>query len=169
MSTAGPENRARRRCSNVDCPRHRLVQQMVEEQGLAITYANINLIWCTDIVYDIIYDIVYDITMMHDYLSNSCNIVYSYRIRYCIYDIACDIVYIVYDIVCQTHDIVCMTYDIVYDICKIHDIVGFCYWFLPFLYTISYTISYVILYVKTTISYTKHAISYTIYEKIAIS
>ncbi len=61
MNTLGPENRARRRCSKVDCHQLRLVQQKVEEQGLAITYANINPIKCKDVVCDIVYDIVYDI------------------------------------------------------------------------------------------------------------
>ena len=38
---------------------------MVEEQGLpvAIRYANINLIWCTDIVYEFVCDIVYNVVM----------------------------------------------------------------------------------------------------------
>jgi hypothetical protein len=61
VNTPGPENRARRRCSNEDCHQHRLVRQKVEEQGLVITYTNINLIRCKDVVCDIVCDIVYDI------------------------------------------------------------------------------------------------------------
>ncbi len=59
MNTPGPENRARRCCSKVDCHQHLLVQQKVEEQGLVITDTNINLIRCKGSVCDIIYDIVY--------------------------------------------------------------------------------------------------------------